>query len=74
MRDRFVAPMWERSGTGSPVLVSALVSFDCRIAEVHEVGTHWVIFGEVQEMRISQGSSALLYANRSYRELPLKTY
>jgi flavin reductase len=72
MRERFAAPPWEKLGTGSPVLMNAIVSFDCRIAEVHEVGTHWVIFGEVQEMRVSQGASALLYANRSYRDLPLK--
>jgi flavin reductase (DIM6/NTAB) family NADH-FMN oxidoreductase RutF len=72
MRERFVPPIWAKLGTGSPVLVDALVSFDCRIAEVHEVGTHWVILGEVQDIRISHGTSALLYANRSYRELPLK--
>lgn len=72
MHERFAAPEWETFGTGSPVLRDALASFDCRIAEVHEVGTHWVIFGEVQEIRLSHGSSALLYVNRSYRKLSLK--
>lgn len=72
MRERFVAPLWEKFGTGSPVLLDALASFDCRIVEVHEVGTHWVIFGEVQDMRVSHGASALVYLNRSYRKLPLK--
>jgi len=72
MRERFSAPLWEKFGTGAPVLLDALVSFDCRIIDVREVGTHWVIFGEVQDVRVSSGASALLYLNRSYRELPLK--
>jgi flavin reductase (DIM6/NTAB) family NADH-FMN oxidoreductase RutF len=72
MRERFAEPIWGKTAMGSPVLLDALVSFDCRIAEVHEVGTHWVIFGEVQDIRISDRASALLYANRWYRELLLK--
>jgi flavin reductase (DIM6/NTAB) family NADH-FMN oxidoreductase RutF len=81
MRERFELPVWEKLATGSPVLRDALVSFDCRIAGVREEGTHWVIFGAVQDVktlsriadRASGRESALLYLNRSYRELPLQT-
>ena len=37
-----------RSSTGSPVLASAVVAFDCRVIEVKSVATHNVIFGAVE--------------------------
>jgi cob(II)yrinic acid a,c-diamide reductase len=81
MQERFELPEWETFATGSPVLRDALVSFDCRIAEARDVGTHWVMFGTVQDVRILDQiperapglESALLYLNRSYRELSLQT-
>ena len=72
MQERFAQPGWEKSASGAPVFRDALVSFDCRISEVHEVGTHSVILGEVRDIRISGRPSALAYLHRSYRELPLE--
>jgi flavin reductase (DIM6/NTAB) family NADH-FMN oxidoreductase RutF len=73
MQERFAMPVWEKWKTGAPVLRDALVCFDCRIAEVKELGTHWVLFGEVQEVRTSSSqTSALLYLHRSYRTLSLQ--
>jgi flavin reductase (DIM6/NTAB) family NADH-FMN oxidoreductase RutF len=69
MRDRFTLPVWEKWKSGAPVLRDALVCFDCRIAEMKEVGTHWVILGTVQDIRMSSGTSALVYLHRAYREL-----
>jgi cob(II)yrinic acid a,c-diamide reductase len=71
MEERFCLPVWENFKTGSPVLRNSLVCCDCQITEVQEVGTHWVMFGLVQDICISNGTSALLYLNRSYRELEL---
>jgi len=72
MPERFAQPGWEKAVSGSLRLRDALASFDCRISEVREVGTHFVIFGEVQDMRISHGDSALLYVNRAYVQLPVQ--
>jgi flavin reductase (DIM6/NTAB) family NADH-FMN oxidoreductase RutF len=72
MQERFALPLWKKYKTGSPVLRDALVSFDCFITDVQEVGTHWVMFGLVQHMRMSSRASALLYLHRSYRELSLR--
>jgi flavin reductase (DIM6/NTAB) family NADH-FMN oxidoreductase RutF len=72
MQERFAQPGWKKAASNSPCLHDALAYFDCRITEVREVGTHYVIFGEVQDIRISNGDSALLYLNRSYRHLPLQ--
>jgi flavin reductase len=71
MQERFAMPVWEKLETGSPFFRDALVAFDCRIAEVREVGTHWVMFGAVVEIRMSGGTSALLYMRRSYFDLSL---
>ena len=72
MRERFAQPGWEKTASGSPCLRNALAWFDCRITEVREVGTHYVIFGEVQEIRMSNNASALLYLDRAYRYLRLQ--
>jgi flavin reductase (DIM6/NTAB) family NADH-FMN oxidoreductase RutF len=71
MRQRFALPEWGKAESGSPALRDALVYFDCRIVDAKEVGTHWVIFGEVQNIRISHNKAALLYASRAYQELLL---
>ena len=71
MEERFATPGWESLETGAPVHQGALAVFDCRIINVQEVGTHWVMFGAVQDLRISLQASALLYLNRAYRELLL---
>jgi flavin reductase (DIM6/NTAB) family NADH-FMN oxidoreductase RutF len=71
MRDRFSLPVWEKSALGSPQLRDALIAFDCRIADAKEVGTHWVMVGVVEDLRLSHKSAALLYLHRSYRDVPL---
>jgi flavin reductase len=71
MRDRFRLPVWTKNKTRLPVLRDALVSFECRIIDVQEVGTHWVMFGLVKKIRMASHASALLYLHRSYRELSL---
>ena len=69
MQERFSTPAWEKSAMGSPRARDALAAFDCRVLNLKEMGTHWVIFGSVEEVHISHQSSALLYLNRSYRHL-----
>ena len=71
MEERFAMPAWEKLETGAPVLRDALAAFDCRIMNVQEVGTHWVMFGAVRELRLPGKTSALLYLNRAYHRLKL---
>ena len=65
--DRFAAGAWSTLATGSPVLEGAVASFDCRIVERLERGTHAVIFCEVQAVRPGQGETPLIYFGRGYR-------
>lgn len=69
MIERFANAEWDRLLTGSPVLRTALVSLDCEITSVTEVGTHSVIFGEVRAVRFTEARTALMYFNRSYKAL-----
>jgi flavin reductase len=61
----FATATWAPIATGAPALDSAAVVFDCRISQVTEVGTHLVLFGEVQAVRTGTGP-ALVYFNRAY--------
>lgn len=63
----FEAARWESLVTGAPLLVGAVGRFDCRLSTVLEVGTHSVLFGEVQVADAAPGTP-LLYARRSYGE------
>ncbi len=69
MEARFAAAGWDRAVTGAPVLHDAVVSFDCRIVQVTEVGTHSVLFAEVMAIRMGNTSEGLMYFGRSYHRL-----
>lgn len=52
--------------TGAPALNDALVSFDCTIAEMVEVGTHTVFLAHVQDISFGSAEQALIYFDRRY--------
>ena len=64
--DRFGYGRWDVLETGAPVLLDAAVSFDCRISEVLEKGTHSVLFAEVVQVRASEAVGGLIYYSRGY--------
>ncbi|MBU6499881.1 MAG: flavin reductase, partial [Rhodospirillales bacterium] len=63
---RFAAADWTVLATGAPVLEEAVVSFDCRIVQVTEVGTHSVFFCEVEAIRHGPAHEGLIYFGRLY--------
>ena len=63
---RFALGDWQNLSTGAPALVGAVVSFDCRIVQTTEVGTHSVFFGEVEAIRHGVTHNALIYFGRAY--------
>ena len=64
--DRFNHGSWDALETGAPVLLDAAVSFDCRISEAVEKGTHTVLFAEVVRVRVSEAAGGLIYYSRGY--------
>jgi flavin reductase len=66
--DRFGSGNWTVLATGSPILTSAVIAFDCRIIEVRSVGSHNVFFGAVQDVRLGPAGPALVYHERAYKQ------
>jgi flavin reductase len=66
---RFAVGEWTRSLTGSPLLASSLVSFDCRLTEARIIATHHVIIAKIIEIRLGALRPALVYQGRGYRAL-----
>jgi flavin reductase len=71
MAARFAAADWSELTTGAPVLTHAVVSFDCRIAQVTEVGTHSVFFCEVVGLQSGALHEGLIYFGRAYHRIAL---
>lgn len=65
--DRFGTGEWTVLSTGSPVLSTSVIAFDCRIIEVKSVGSHNVFFGAVEAVRLGPSGPALVYHERTYK-------
>ncbi|MEJ2174260.1 MAG: flavin reductase family protein [bacterium] len=66
---RFRARDWSRLATGSPVLIDALVSFDCRVVKKMTHGTHSIFLGLVEQVLFGKKGRPLLYAEGQYAKL-----
>lgn len=73
MAERFALGHWTTLATGAPVLEEAVATFDCRVSQIVEVGTHSVLFALVEGLRVNQNMSGLVYFNRAYHPLPHTT-
>lgn len=69
MADRFAAADWHTLASGSPLLEGALVSFDCKVAQVVSVGTHDILFCEVQALVRNDETHGLAWFDRGYHHL-----
>ncbi len=67
LEERFAVGEWVTLKTGSPVLASAVVAFDCRTIEIKTMASHNVIFGAVEAVRFGPGGPALVYHDRAYK-------
>lgn len=67
--ERFKLGNWTTLETGSPILKDALVSFDCEIQEIQQVGTHSVFMCRVVAIKQSQQEESLVYFNRGYHRV-----
>lgn len=69
MAERFAAADWHTLASGSPLLDGALVSFDCKVAQVVSVGTHDILFCEVQALVRNDETHGLAWFDRGYHHL-----
>lgn len=64
--ERFKQGSWTQLVTGAPVLQDALVSFDCEIEQIQEVGTHSIFICRVVAIKQGETNESLVYFNRAY--------
>jgi flavin reductase (DIM6/NTAB) family NADH-FMN oxidoreductase RutF len=65
--DRFAIGEWLADCTGAPVLFDAATSFDCKLAGIHDFGTHMILIGEVVSTRCADGETLpLIYGNGAF--------
>jgi flavin reductase len=69
LEERFSVGEWMTLKTGSPVLASAVIAFDCQTIEIKAVASHNVIFGAVQAVRLGPPGPALVYHDRLYKKV-----
>ncbi|MBV9252215.1 MAG: flavin reductase [Acetobacteraceae bacterium] len=70
MEARFEDATWHTLVTGAPVLDGALVSFDCRITQIVEVGTHDIFLCSVEAVETGpEHYEGLIYYARGYHRL-----
>ena len=66
---RFGDAVWIEAVTGAPVLEQCAAAFDCRIERVVEVGTHSLLIGAVQSVRVGPGERPLLHIEGGWASL-----
>jgi flavin reductase (DIM6/NTAB) family NADH-FMN oxidoreductase RutF/DNA-binding transcriptional LysR family regulator len=63
---KFDCTQWSTQVTGAPRVLDALVAFDCKVTASERVGSHFVVFGSVQDIFVAGVGAPLIYANRAY--------
>jgi flavin reductase len=66
---RFKSREWSKLATGSPALLDALVSFDCRVIKKLTHGSHTIFLGQVVQVLFGKKGRPLLYAEGQYSKL-----
>jgi len=66
MPQRFALADWGTLVTGAPRCRTALVSLDCEVADVRDIGTHSIFIARVLATAGSEDGEPLLYQRRSY--------
>lgn len=71
--ERFATATWHTLNTGSPVLEGSLVSFDCEISDIKQVGTHGIFICKIVAIKQGDANQALVYFNRNYHQAGQET-
>lgn len=69
-KERFQDDQWTTATTGAPVLIDAVVSFDCQIIERRTMGSHSVFYARVVDLNLSENpAETLIWFDRKYHSL-----
>lgn len=71
--ERFAAADWSVGVTGAPMLVDALVAFDCDVVDTKVVGSHSILLGVIRQISMSEDDKASIYAARQFHQIEINT-
>ena len=70
MDEKFAGGQWLSRETGSPILTTAAVAFDCRIREIVQATSHSILIGDVVDVYLPEVSPAgMVYWERQFISL-----
>jgi flavin reductase (DIM6/NTAB) family NADH-FMN oxidoreductase RutF len=64
--DRFRRARWKAGPSGTPLLVDALVAFECVVVNEIPSGTHVILVGQVADVGCREGRGALIYQRGAF--------
>lgn len=67
--NRYAYGEWITGETGSPILTTAIASFDCRLINAYENGSHDIFVCEVVQSISRTEKDGLFYYKRSYNRI-----
>lgn len=69
--DKFGGTQWHasQSSEAGPVLASAMAHLECVTIDRHEMGDHWVLYGQVSALVASDDGPPLVWHNRGFAKL-----
>ncbi len=70
MEERFAAARWSDGVDGCPRLEGALLSCDCQVSQVVNVGTHDILFCTINAITRNDDSHGLVWFDRTWHPLP----
>ncbi len=66
---KFEQGNWTILPSDVPALCDSLVSFDCRVGEILEVGTHSIFVGLIDDVHFGESGDPLVYCNGAFAGL-----
>ncbi len=66
---RFAFGTWTAGATGAPLLQGAIATFDCRVVQAVDLGTHTLFVGLVEAVRVEADGTPLIYVEGAWRSL-----
>ena len=66
---KFQQGNWNNLASDIPALHDSLVSFDCRVDDILEVGTHSIFIGLITQAHFGESGDPLVYCNGAFASL-----
>lgn len=64
--DKFEGVSWRPGSSGAPIIEGAVAWVECRLHSVQDVGDHYLVIGEVIDLRMESGALPLLFFRGGY--------